>query len=424
MSRWQITAIVQDRGLQRGLRRVLLEGLGKRGMVTLTVLEAENVGQRHDPVNASSCRAVVHVRDPTPRHQRAYEGPPGPAPQVSKPAKKPPRSNELPEDLRSAGARMVFNQTFSLAPVKTSKAEIFIEIMDHAKRLKRGSTTIALSDLSDQRKQALTLSILRPTATTTAQFGIPQEAAVLAKAHPVLANSSYQRRTTASEGRRKITQDRQNLRLDKAGAPVGPPDDPCGGPGATPTTTPRDARGQAPAPAPCAAAAARRRRRPPLTCAGRSAREPGYPAGSRRRGARPHAPGDAQCLPPGAPPPNTVGIPRRPPMRTVAALDSRRRRSEQTSATAGGGGAGVRSSSKQQRNTGSTPAPRRERLHYSSFMNGGKTTEGKQQQCCPRLMRGRRPSSTPRTSPRPSSRPPSTRSTRSRRSRRPSRPRP
>lgn len=189
------------------------------GMVTLTVLEAENVGQRHDPVNPSSCRCVVHVRDPTTRAQRPYEGPPGPAPQVSKPAKKPPRSNELPEDLRSAGARMVFNQTFSLAPVKTSKAELFIEVMDHSKRIKRGSTTIALSDLSDQRKQALTLSILRPQATTTAQFGIPQEAAVLY----VKAQFQYSRILPIKrriyrllEGRRKITQDRQNLRLGKA----------------------------------------------------------------------------------------------------------------------------------------------------------------------------------------------------------------
>ena len=228
------------------------------GMVTLTVLEAENVGQRHDPVNASSCRAVVHVRDPTPRHQRAYEGPPGPAPQVSKPAKKPPRSNELPEDLRSAGARMVFNQTFSLAPVKTSKAEIFIEIMDHAKRLKRGSTTIALSDLSDQRKQALTLSILRPTATTTAQFGIPQEAAVLY----VKAQFQYSRILPIKrriyrllEGRRKITQDRQNLRLGKAPEHQWDfPDDPSRpDPGATPTATPSSTRvGFAPAPAPFA----------------------------------------------------------------------------------------------------------------------------------------------------------------------------
>lgn len=185
----------------------------------MTVLEAENVGQRHDPVNPSSCRCVVRVRDPTTRAQRPYEGPPGPAPQVSKPAKKPPRSNELPEDLRSAGARMVFNQTFSLAPVKTSKAELFIEVMDHSKRIKRGSTTIALSDLSDQRKQALTLSILRPQATTTAQFGIPQEAAVLY----VKAQFQYSRILPIKrriyrllEGRRKITQDRQNLRLGKA----------------------------------------------------------------------------------------------------------------------------------------------------------------------------------------------------------------
>ena len=139
-------------------------------MVTLTVLEAENVGQRHDPLEPKHCRAIVgrperaskapglfkkapradaflsdagrvpqvHVRDPTPKRQRKYEGPPGPAPQVSKPAKKPPRSPGLSEELRAAGQRMVFNQSFSLAPVKTMKGEIYIEIMDHAKRTKRG----------------------------------------------------------------------------------------------------------------------------------------------------------------------------------------------------------------------------------------------------------------------------------------------
>ena len=152
---------------------------------------------------------------------------------------------------------MVFNQTFSLAPVKTSKAEIFIEIMDHAKRLKRGRTTIALSDLSDQRKQALTLSILRPTATTTAQFGIPQEAAVLY----VKAQFQYSRILPIKrriyrllEGRRKITQDRQNLRLGKAPEHQWDfPDDPSRpDPGPTPAAPSSTRVFFAPAPAPFA----------------------------------------------------------------------------------------------------------------------------------------------------------------------------
>ena len=184
------------------------------GMVTLTVLEAENIGSRHDPVDPKSCRIIVHIRDTTPKHDRKYEGNPGPAPQVSKPAKKPPKSNEMTEEQRTSGVRMVFNQSFSLAPIKTMKAEIYIEIMDNSKRVRRGTTTQVLSDLSNQRKQSLTLSVARPPG----QHVGPQEPAVLY----VKVQFQYSRILPIKrriymllDEQRKLTSDRTNLRLGK-----------------------------------------------------------------------------------------------------------------------------------------------------------------------------------------------------------------
>ena len=184
------------------------------GMVTLTVLEAENIGSRHDPVDPKSCRIIVHIRDTTPKHDRKYEGNPGPAPQVSKPAKKPPKSNEMTEEQRTSGVRMVFNQSFSLAPIKTMKAEIYIEIMDNSKRVRRGTTTQVLSDLSNQRKQSLTLSVARPPG----QHVGPQEPAVLY----VKVQFQYSRILPIKrriymllDEQRKLVSDRTNLRLGK-----------------------------------------------------------------------------------------------------------------------------------------------------------------------------------------------------------------
>ena len=184
------------------------------GMVTLTVLEAENIGSRHDPVDPKSCRIIVHIRDTTPKHDRKYEGNPGPAPQVSKPAKKPPKSNEMTEEQRTSGVRMVFNQSFSLAPIKTMKAEIYIEIMDNSKRVRRGTTTQVLSDLSNQRKQSLTLSVARPQG----QHVGPQEPAVLY----VKVQFQYSRILPIKrriymllDEQRKLVSDRTNLRLGK-----------------------------------------------------------------------------------------------------------------------------------------------------------------------------------------------------------------
>mmetsp|Transcript_18996 Transcript_18996/g.59684 ORF Transcript_18996/g.59684 Transcript_18996/m.59684 type:complete len:1196 (+) Transcript_18996:125-3712(+) len=183
------------------------------GMITLTILEAENVGTRHNPIDAKSCRLVVHVRDPTPRNERKYEGQPGPGPQISKPARLPPKTPDVSSEVLSSGSRLVFNQTFSLAPIKTAKAEVLIDLMDESKRLKLGTTTLVLSDLSNQQKRHLTLSLAKTAAAT---HGHGAESAVLY----VNAQFQYSRIIPIKnriyhifDEQRKLTRDIQNIRL-------------------------------------------------------------------------------------------------------------------------------------------------------------------------------------------------------------------
>ncbi|KAJ1454853.1 calcium-activated chloride channel-domain-containing protein [Pelagophyceae sp. CCMP2097] len=134
------------------------------GMISLTVLEAEDVGDRRDPVDPKDCRLIVSVRDATPASERKYEGSAGPAPAISKPARRPAKEAGASSASVSDGSSMIFNQSFSLAPVKTIHAEIFIEIMDEARKKRCGSATIPLNDLANQKKQSLTLAISKPAA--------------------------------------------------------------------------------------------------------------------------------------------------------------------------------------------------------------------------------------------------------------------
>jgi len=140
------------------------------GMVNLTILEAENIGSRRNPVSARQCRLVVHVRDSTPYNERKYEGMPGPPPTVSKPGKLPPKTVDISSDMLTVGTRIVWNQVFSIAPIKTNKAEIIIEIMDESSRAKLGTAIIVLSDLSSQLLRSLTIPISHtiPTGPTDA----------------------------------------------------------------------------------------------------------------------------------------------------------------------------------------------------------------------------------------------------------------
>ena len=179
------------------------------GMVTLTILEAENVGTRRDPVDAKNCRVVVLVRDTTPIPQRKYQGQPGPAPQVSKAARLPPK--DVSSETISSGQRLVFNQAFTLAPIKTAKAEVAIDIVDQRNRRKLGTATLVLTDLANQERRSLTLSVLR----STPQSDTDPAAVLYVKAQFQYSKLIPIKRRIYSiiEEQRRITRDIQNIQL-------------------------------------------------------------------------------------------------------------------------------------------------------------------------------------------------------------------
>ncbi|KAH8095159.1 intracellular chloride channel [Aureococcus anophagefferens] len=117
------------------------------GMVNFKVESAQNVGSPQDPVDAASTRVIVHV---------------------SKPAKKPRGSAGAGRHshLGSSedGSRLVFDMNFSLAPapVKTIHAEVYAEVADDSKKLRRGWAKLELADLADQYTHALYLDLNRP----------------------------------------------------------------------------------------------------------------------------------------------------------------------------------------------------------------------------------------------------------------------
>lgn len=123
------------------------------GMVSLQVSDVVGLGSPGDPVDAHAMRLVVHVRGDG--NSEA-----GPAPQVSRPAH-PPRVEEGESDA-TVGARLVFDQHFSVAPIKTTQAELRIEVVDDAKKLRRGFVQLPLAALADQKQQALDLELARP----------------------------------------------------------------------------------------------------------------------------------------------------------------------------------------------------------------------------------------------------------------------
>lgn len=140
------------------------------GLVNLTVLEAENVGNRYLPAEAKNCRVIVHVRDSAPAKDRRYQPPVGPGPVISKVARKPiipPTAHAHDKQAVAHGGRLVFNQTFTLAPIKSAKAEIYLEIVDHAKRERRATAALPLADLVDQQSHSKTLLLTRSTAALT-----------------------------------------------------------------------------------------------------------------------------------------------------------------------------------------------------------------------------------------------------------------
>mmetsp|Transcript_25162 Transcript_25162/g.100148 ORF Transcript_25162/g.100148 Transcript_25162/m.100148 type:complete len:227 (-) Transcript_25162:1587-2267(-) len=182
-------------------------------MVSLVILEAENLGTRRDPVDAKRCRLVVHVRDPTPKQDRKYEGQPGPAPQVSKPARLPPKEEGDSSEALASGRRLVFNQAFTLAPIKTSKAEVLIEVVDEKSRHRLGAATIVLTDLANQQRRNLTLSIAK--AQHLGGDGATQGGVLYVKAQFQYSKIiPIKRRIYAIiEEQRKLARDIQNIQL-------------------------------------------------------------------------------------------------------------------------------------------------------------------------------------------------------------------
>ena len=77
-------------------------------------------------------------------------------------AARQPRAEEGGADDLNVGARLVFDQHFSVAPVRTTRAELRIEVVDDAKKLRRGFAALPLPALGDQKQQALDLELARP----------------------------------------------------------------------------------------------------------------------------------------------------------------------------------------------------------------------------------------------------------------------
>ena len=126
------------------------------GMVTLVILEAHDVGTREKPVAARDVKAVVAVRDLRRMRTAEYEGSVGPGALFSRAARAPPAAGG-----RAPGHDLVFNQTFSLAPIKSIHASLVVELTDTRRKVKLASAAIALSDLDHQRNESLTLAMAR-----------------------------------------------------------------------------------------------------------------------------------------------------------------------------------------------------------------------------------------------------------------------
>jgi len=118
------------------------------GLLTVTLVEALGVGRGTDPIeDVRAIRVIAHVRDLDDPASSA-----GPPPQVSKPAKKPKHTAEF-----DVGERILFDHTFSLAPIKKAKATLRLEIMEDDSRpggeprqRRRATTVLPLDQLLDQ----------------------------------------------------------------------------------------------------------------------------------------------------------------------------------------------------------------------------------------------------------------------------------
>jgi len=117
------------------------------GMLNVTILSLSGVGTERKPMKADQTRIIVALREPQGQSQeernkpKGYEGPPGPAPVVSRKGTEKTKNNKKMIEI---------NQEIQLAPIKTIKAEIVFDIVDERSRKKRATAILPLKDLQAQ----------------------------------------------------------------------------------------------------------------------------------------------------------------------------------------------------------------------------------------------------------------------------------
>ena len=115
------------------------------GCLSLKLIMMEGVG-----VSAAKNVSVVVSLKSTKRDDTSAPGPPA---QVSKPGR--------PSAAASSKGEIDFNQTFTLAPIKSHDAQLIFDIMDAgADPKRRGTCKMHLRDLADQMDTNKTLSIM------------------------------------------------------------------------------------------------------------------------------------------------------------------------------------------------------------------------------------------------------------------------
>jgi len=130
------------------------------GMLTLTLLEIQDLGERDFPVaKPQDLVCYVAVRDLTSPSTRGYEGAVAPGVQVSRPPRRARDVRGRPQD--AFGGLLVFSQCFTVAPIKSKHATLIVSVVDVRRKRKVASATQALADLAHQRTARLQLAMAR-----------------------------------------------------------------------------------------------------------------------------------------------------------------------------------------------------------------------------------------------------------------------
>jgi len=129
------------------------------GLLTLTLLEIQDLGERDHPVaRPQDLVCYVAVRDLTGPSTRGYDGPVAPGVQVSRP---PRRARDIRGRGDAFGGLLVFSQCFTVAPIKSKHATLIVSVIDVRRKKKVASASQALADLAHQRTARLQLAMAR-----------------------------------------------------------------------------------------------------------------------------------------------------------------------------------------------------------------------------------------------------------------------